>query len=482
MPTQRVLFGEWMPDQSGLAGTIKEALNVIPQLAGYGPLRTPVNYSGAASEELNNVVAGRNPTNGNTEIFAGSDTKLYKLDSADLSLDDVSKAGGYTTLEEQRWRFTQFGNTLIGANGSAKLQGWTLGTSTAWADLAADAPTARYLTVVRDFVVSGYTTSLDSQKVQWSAINNETVWTGTSSNQSDFQVIPDGGAVQGLTGGEFGLVLMEKSIYRMSYVGTPTIFQFDNISRNLGCFEPGSVVQYQGITYFLSDDGFYACDGTNVVGIGSEKVDRFFFADLDESYSYKMSATVDPIRNLVIWAYPSAGSNGTVDSLLIYNFEVKKWSRAEVSVSFVAQSATPAYTLEALDAFGTVDTITTSFDSRIWTGGKSQFVGGSGTRIVTFSGSNLTGTIQSGDLETSGSNSTINMTRPLIDNGSASVAVATRNILSEAVTFGAYTAADSEGRAAFRTTGRYHRMSVQPSGSWTSAIGLEVDIVPMGTR
>ena len=478
----RIDFGEWLPDQPGLTGVVKEALNVVPQAVGYGPLRTPVDYSQSASENINNVVAGRNPSSGNTEVFAGGATKLFKLDSNDLSLDNVSKAGGYSTPSEQKWRFTQFGNVLIGANAQAKLQYWTLGTSTAWADLAADAPTARYLTVVRDFVVTGYTSGTDPQKVQWSGINDETQWTASSTNQSDYQVIPDGGSVQGLTGGEFGLVLMERSIYRMSYVGTPTIFQFDNISRNLGCFEANSIVQYQGITYFLSDDGFYACNGTQVIGIGAEKIDRFFFADLDESYSYKMSATVDPIKNLVVWAYPSSGSNGQVDSLMIYNFETKKWSHADVTVSFVAQSATPAYTLEALDAFGTVDTITTSFDSRIWTGGKSQFVGGNNAKIVTFSGSSLTGTIQTGDIEAPGQTSTINMTRPLVDGGAADVAVATRNRLVDAISFGSYTSADSEGRAALRTTGRYHRLSVQPSGSWTTAIGIDFDLLPAGRR
>lgn len=478
----RIDFGEWLPDQPGLTGAIKEALNVIPQAVGYGPLKTPVDYSIAASETLNNVTAGRNPATGLTEVFAGSATKLYKLNSGTLALNDVSKSGGYSTPSEQKWRFTQFGNVLIAANGDEILQEWTLGTSTAWADLDAAAPTAKYLTVVRDFVVAGYTSSTDSQKIQWSGINDETAWTTSPTNQSDYQIIPDGGAVQNITGGEFGIVLLERSIYRMSYVGTPAIFQFDNIARNLGCFEPNSVVQYQGITYFLSDDGFYACNGTQVIGIGSEKVDRFFFSDLDESYAYKMSATVDPIRNLIVWAYASSGSNGAVDSLIIYNFETKRWSRAEVSVGFVAQSATPAYTLEALDVFGTLDTLASSLDSRVWTGGKSQFVGGSGAKIVTFSGTNLTGTIQTGDIEVPGRTSTINMSRPLIDAGSGQVAVATRNRLVDAITYGSYTAADSEGRAAFRSTGRYHRLSVQPTGSWTTAIGVEVDLIPAGTR
>lgn len=478
----RIEFKDWLPDQPGITGVVKEALNVVPQAVGYGPLRSIANYSQDASETLNNIVAGRNPATGTTEVFAGGATKLFKLDSSDLSLDDVSKSGGYTTPSEQKWRFTQFGDVLIAANADEKLQGWTLGTSTAWADLSADAPTARYLTVVRDFVVAGYTSATDSQKVQWSGINDETQWTQSATNQSDYQVIPDGGAVQGITGGEFGLVLMEKSIYRMSYVGTPAIFQFDNISRNLGCFEPNSIVQYQGITYFLGDDGFYACDGTQVIPIGAEKIDRYFFSDVDEAYLYKMSATVDPIKNLIVWAYPSSGANDVVDSLIIYNFELKKWSHATTTASFVAQSATPAYTLESLDAFGTLDTIGSSLDSRVWVGGKSQFVGGSGAKIVTFSGANMTGTITSGDLEVPGNISTINMSRPLIDNGSAAVAYATRNLLSSAVTFSAYTAADAEGRAAFRTTGRYHRVSVQPSGSWTAAIGIDVDMVGAGTR
>jgi hypothetical protein len=482
MATSRVSFGEWLPDQPGLTGTVKEALNVSPQAVGYGPMRSPVDYSQAASESINNVVAGRNPATGLTEVFAGGATKLFKLDSSDLSLDNVSKAGGYTTSAEQKWRFTQFGNVLIAANGDEILQYWTLGTSTAWADLDAAAPTARYVTVVRDFVVTGYTSSTDSQKVQWSAINDETQWTTTATNQADFQVIPDGGAVQAITGGEFGLVLMEKSIYRMSYVGTPAIFQFDNISRNLGCFEPNSVVQYQGVTYFLGDDGFYACNGTQVVGIGTEKVDRYFFGDLDEAYSYKISATVDPIKNLIIWAYPSSGSNGEVDSMMIYNFEIQRWTHAETTADFVAQSATPAYTLEALDVFGTLDSLTSSLDSRIWTGGKSQFVGGNGAKIVTFSGVNLTGTINTGDIEIPGSYSMLNMSRPLVDGGGASVAYASRNRLADAVTLSAYSAADSEGRAAFRTTGRYHRLSIQPSGSWTTAIGIDYDIVPAGVR
>jgi hypothetical protein len=107
-------------------------------------------------------------------------------------------------------------------------------------------------------------------------LNDETSWTDSATTQSDFQEIPDGGTIVGITGGEFGLILMDRSIHRMSYVGSPLVFQFDNITRNLGCYEANSVIQYQGLTFFLSDDGFYSCDGQTVKSIGGEKVDRYF--------------------------------------------------------------------------------------------------------------------------------------------------------------------------------------------------------------
>lgn len=479
----RIDFNEWLPDQPGVIGKMKEALNVVPQAVGYGPFPSVASYSNDADETLIAVAAAKNPTNGGTEVFAGSTGKLYKLDAVSLDLDDVSKSGGYTTPAAERWRFLQFGSTFLAANGDEKIQAWQLGSSTTWADVDAAAPTAKYITAVRDFVVTANLGTTDRNKVQWSGINDETDWTTSATNQSDFQVIPDGGEIRGITGGEFGLVLMERSIVRMSYVGTPLIFQFDNIARNLGCLEPNSVTQYQGITYWLGDDGFYACNGQEVIPIGAEKVDRYFFQNLDEGFISRMSATFDPIRNLIIWAYPSSTiGTGAVDSLLIYNFTTRNWSRAEANISYIGQSATPSFTLENLDAFGTLDTLPSSMDSIVWLGGKANVVGVQNSKIVTFTGQSMSATLDTGDLELAERVSIANMTRPLIDQGSGSVAVASRNRLGDAISFGSFVNADSEGRAALRTTGRYHRFSVKPSGSWRTAIGLEVNIVPLGNR
>ena len=482
MANQRITFGEWLPDQPSVTGALMKADNVYSRAIGYGGVPSAVDYTQAASEPLNNVVAGKNP-DGSTTIFAGSQTNLYKLDSGDMSLDDVSGAT-YATPTDQRWRFTQFGNRIIAANGYDKLQGWLLGTSTAWADLAADAPEARYVTVVRDFVVSGHIGTDYPFRVKWSGINNETSWTDSATTQSDYQEIPDGGSIVGVTGGEFGLILMDRSIYRMTYVGSPLVFQFDNISRNLGCYEANSVIQYQGLTFFLADDGFYACDGQTVASIGGEKVDRFFFSDVDEEYLFNMSAAIDPIKNLVIWAYPAKGQGGNVNKLLIYNFQTKKWSSGGTDVDRVASSSSPSTTLEGLDVISSsIDALGTSLDSRIWLGGKLLFAGVRGNKVVTFTGANSTATIQTGELSLENRKTAITLVQPIVDNGSCDVAVFSRDLLTTQVVFGSATSADSENRVSVRSMGRYHRLQFNPTGAnWDSIIGADVEIVPMGGR
>lgn len=471
---QRLTFGEWLPDQPGLVGALQDAKNVIAQTTGYGPFPLMVDYSASASENLNSVFTGEFGANSN--IFAGGNSKLFKFDSTDLSMDDVSKVGGYTGTKP--WKFTQFGKVVIAANGAEKLQAWTLGTSTVFADLAAAAPIASYISVVRDFVVAANIASYPN-RVQWSDINDETDWTSGPTSQSDYQDIPDGGNIVGITGGEFGVILLEQAVVRMSYIGAPLFFQFDTISRSLGCYEAGSIAQYGPLTFFLSDDGFYVCDGQAVRPIGAEKVDRWFFDDLDPANIGKMSAAIDPIRKVVAWSYPNTRAG---QSILLYNWQVQRWTYADTTANYIASMATAAVTLEGLDLYSaSIDALGTSLDSRTWLGGKFVFSGLQGTKIVTFTGQPSTANIETGDF-VAGQNSVVRLARPQVDNGSASVAVASRDRLDDQISFGTAAPADSDNRVSLRSFGKYHRMRVIPSGIWTTIVGVDVDTVNAGRR
>lgn len=473
MAIKRLVLGEWLPDQPGLTGALTEAKNVVPVLSGYGQLPSAQVFSNAASENLLTTVAGK--FGDTVQLFAGSATKLFKFDPNDLDLDDVSKSGGYTSVND--WNFTQFGKILIAANGVGKMQAWEIGVSTAWADLSASAPIARFVTVVRDFVVAARNTS-NPNRIFWSDINDETNWVSGTTSQSDFQDIPDGGNVQGVTGGEFGLVFLEKAIYRMSYVGSPLFFQFDAISRSQGCYEPNSIVQQGSRTFFLSDDGFYMCDGQSVVPIGAEKVDRWFFDDVDEGNIDRMSTAIDPERHLVAWCYPNANAGQT---MLVYNWQTGKWSYGVTTVDYISNAITVGTTLEQLNIYSTLEGIPASLDSRLWAGGKPLFAGVRDAQIVLFGGAPMAPELITGDIE-EGLQSIVKMAMPQIDGGSADVAVSSRFRLDQGITFGSDVSADAENRVSLRSVGRYHRLRIKPTGDWKTIMALDIDVQPVGGR
>ena len=536
MATQRISFKDWLPDQPSILDAVSEANNVIPLAIGYGPFKSAVNYSGSASEDLNNCFAAK--VNNSVSIFTGGATKLFKLDSTDLSLDDVSKASGYTG--DNRWQFVQFGNYALATNGSEKIQYYDVNSSSLFADLAAAAPVAKYITAVRDFVVgANIGGGTYPSRVQWSDINDPTDWTAGAASQSDYQDLPDGGDITGITGGEFGIVFLEKAIVRMSYIGSPLFFQFDTISRNVGCIEGNSIAQYGGITYFLSDDGFYSCNGQQIIGIGAEKVDRYFFNNANIGDIDSISAAVDPERNIVVWNYTNV-SGGR--SLLIYNFETQKWSEADTDVNYLSTLATTGTSLDAIDsaynisagsfvngkqytirtvgttsftsigavantvgvlftatgagsgtgvaidmaasaaASKTIDTLTTTLDDRLYAGGKFLFGGVKSNKIITFTGTPSTANITTNDLEY-GYNSIVTLVRPSVGNGSANVSIASRRMLDDTLTYSTPVSASQEDRASVRSYGRYHRINITPTGSnWYSAIGLDLDYSEQGTR
>jgi len=472
----RIQFEEWLPDQPSVT-SLRDAKNVYPTSIGYAPFNNSVDFSQAASENLNSVFGAK--YGDEVAIFAGSATKLFKLDATDLSVDDKSKSGGYTG---DRWNFTQFGKVVIGANNQSRLQYWEIGTSTLFADLDANAPVAKYVTVVRDFVVTAnLDAGINTNKVQWSDINDETTWTSGTTSQSDFQIIPDGGDITGLTGGEIGLIFLEKSIVRMSYAGSPLFFQFDTISRGLGCLDGNSIAQYGATSFFLSADGFYKCDGQTVTGIGTEKVDRYFFDDADLTSLTTMSAAADPIKKLVVWNYKNVDGGR---SILIYNWQLNKWSRATTTSTGVGSISTSGYTLESMESalgYTSIDALPASLDSRLWVGGKFLFAGFQDTKIVTFTGTSYNSELITPDIEL-GYNSVVTLARPQIDNGSADIKVASRRELDDNIAFGSSVSTSQEGRASLRSAGRYHRFSITPTGNWTNAISLDVDVKPQGNR
>jgi len=488
-----IKFGEWLPDQPALQSIgATEAKNVIPALSGYRQFNSLAAVSGAATNDILAMFAGKDD-DGNHAIYVGDSAKLYKFNAADSALTDKSKAGGYSTASTDTWNFAQFGETLIATNFTDVIQVATVAGSAVFADLSGSPPKAKFLAVVRDQVMTGYTNDSDGVKpyrLRWSAINDHTGWTSGTS-LSDYQDIPDVGDCTGLVGGEYAVALFEKAIVRGVFVGAPLVFNFQKVTSALGCSVPGSVVSAGSARiFFLSDDGFYMLRGNELASIGAEKVNRFFFDRFQVNFKQNMVAEIDPLHQTVVWAYPSIDSaDGSNDELLIYNYALDRWSRAVVDCDALANLSTAGYTLEQLDNISaSIETLPSSLDDAMWKGGTFFFAGAVDKKVASFTGTVLDATLETGEFVTApGQRSIVNAVLPYIEHDDSvsptiSVAVGSRLRQIDQPTFATATTQTSDGYCPARSHGQFHRIRMSISGEFNVAQGVDVDSKQLGVR
>jgi hypothetical protein len=478
-------FAEYRPDLPALGPFAREARNVVPAAQSYRPLNALSSASSALTARAQGAAWFRG-TDGTTKMFAGDATKLYLLD--DATWDDVSQAATtYAPGADGTWRFTQFGVLAIAVDGVSDPQKFDLGAGTAWADLGGTPPAAKFIGTARDFVVLANIGST-RQRVKWSGFNNAEQWTPSASTQSDEQDMPDGGEITGFVGGEYGVVFQEASIRRMSYEGPPTVFRFDKIANDLGCTVPNSVAGFIDRAFFLHKSGFYmVVGGQQVVPIGRDKIDRTFWAEFDEGNMFRCSAAIDPVRSLYIFAYPAAGSSGTPNRLLIYNWVDERWARAILECEIVFGGVSQqSYTLEDLDSFGTLETLPYSLDSSFWTGSLSPLLFAFDTthKSGSFSGATLEAVCETGEFNPgNGKRSIIRGCRPLIDGGSPLISIGSREVQQAAVAYGDGVGLTPAGLAPVYTSGRYFRArATMPAGEvWNNMQGIDdLDVRPAG--
>ena len=89
MPTKRVQFTDWLPDQPDNSGALNEAKNVTPVSVGYQPFPNAEDFSEAAAENINSVFVAKFDTE--VVLFAGGATKIFKFNSSTEALEDKSK-------------------------------------------------------------------------------------------------------------------------------------------------------------------------------------------------------------------------------------------------------------------------------------------------------------------------------------------------------------------------------------------------------
>jgi hypothetical protein len=482
-------FAEFAPDQPRLdGGASGHVLNVVPATSqSYGPLPALAPIGNALATPCQGAASFRGP-DGTILNVAGDAQKLYRWDGA--YWNDISRSGSpYGTAADQGWSFAQFGKFAVATNGVDRPQIFDITLGGQFSDLAAAPFGARFVSTVRDFVMLGQKAD-DQSAVQWSALNDVTSWT-IGLDQSDEQHFPDGGRVTGVVGGQYAIVFQETAIRRGTYVGPDLIFQFDPISTERGCAVPGSIAGYQQLVFFLAADGFFLlAGGESERPIGNQKVDEWFWANVNQDYLYRISAAIDPTRKLYIVAFPSTASgDGRPDTQLLYNWTIDRWSRAEIELAVLCRMMSKlGYTMDSLDSdYPDLDAMPLSLDSALLTGSPLAQLAAFGVdkRMAFFEGPNLAAQIDTVEAEvTPGARSFVRSIRPAVDGGAVSVELGTRERANDAVVWSAAAPQNAAGECPQRSTARYHRarVSIAADGQWTHAQGIDIDATAEGER
>ena len=485
----QIPFGEWLPDQpehgkngANVANNVYHAANTykrFPSLVSYSSNTTSTDSKGAGSfRDNSNTVYN----------FVATRTNLYQLTSGAFTSRKASLTGAATDF----WTFTQFGEYVIASNGVDAVQYYLMGTSTNFANLTAiqtagTCPVFRVSGVVRDFLVAGNIVNA-TNRIQWSGINDITVWSG---KQSDSQDLPgSGGQVVAITSGEVGYVFRQNQIIRMDYVGGNVVFRLSVISPNRGAVFGRTVCQDNRQIFFYADDGFYQINGDQVIPIGVEKVNRFFDLDLNKAYSDRICAAVDPFNQLAMWLYPSqdntTNTTGICDKIIIYNYATKKWSLAKANASTIFSQFVGAYTVELMDIISqNLENINAALDTDFWSGGQ-RLLGAidSDYKAAIFSGTSNECEVETAEIEPfPGLRSNITGIRPIVD-AAATVTVKARERLADTESETSSASMVSSGINPVRKSGRYVRANVKVASGTTFNHAQGVDLVASraGTR
>lgn len=481
-----VAIGPYEPDVASV-GTSKSSYvnNVVPRVDGYGPIPSVTAFASAMTGNCRGVV-GCVQLDNSTAIFGGNDSTLYKLNPTSRVWADVSKGGGYSVGTKELWDFTQFGNNVIAVTNNNNPQVYTLGSSTLFADLAGSPPQARRATVVGDFLVLAGLTA-NPNRIQWSAINNITGWTA-GTDQSDYQDFPDGGYVQGIAGGEIGLVFQDRAIRRMIYVGPPLIFQFQRISEDRGVLMRYSICKSGGLTFFLGNDGFYMIDRSGTMTpIGAKRVNRTILADADLTDPRYMQAVADPISQRVFWFYKSVASSNvkTLDKFVCYDWSLDRFSAGDFDVVAGTSIIPLSTTLESLDAIAALDSLPYSLDSYTSTFASSLALMNANNQLGFLTGDNLEATLDTPEGAIgNGVRTFVRDIAPVGDSYSAKVSIRYRDRIIDPISQSSETGIGVRGYAPQRVNARFNTARIRiPAGEqWTFIRSVDVDARAGGKR
>lgn len=171
----------------------------------------------------------------------------------------------------------------------------------------------------------------DNGYVMWSVPGDPTDFTGSGSGAANVtgQKLVRAMPLRGGPGNApSGLFWSADSLIRASYVGGAAIFQFDTISTQSSILGSNTVIEYDGIFYWIGTDRFLMFNGV-VREIPNDMNQNYFFDGLNQQYRQKVFAFKVPRFGEIWWCYPR-GDATEPSHAVIFNVRENTWYDCEL--------------------------------------------------------------------------------------------------------------------------------------------------------
>jgi len=219
------------------------------------------------------------------------------------------------------------------------------------------------------------TGEFNSMLVRWSDQEDFTNWTPASNTTSGENTLADGTEIIGAVRTRSAILIWtDNALYSMAFIGGRFVFSFNQLGTNCGLIAPHAAIDYDGISYWMGDNNFYAYDGR--VNNLPCTVRRHLFEDFNNTNKDKVYAGINSEFKEIIWLYPK-GNSTEPNAYVIYNPEEKTWVFGDSFYTTFKDRTVFSNTI----ATGNVSATTDSF---VWDNEPENTYTGDGTALSSF--------------------------------------------------------------------------------------------------
>ena len=291
----------------------------------------------ANNTSTNTLSGGARAVNGTTR--AAHTAGVTITDISDYVAWGEASSADYT-IDPGLWVLDNYGTKLIALIYNGKCFEWdATGSTSTRATVIANTPTAsrhvlvstpdRHLVFFGTETTIGNTATQDDMFIRWSnqeEITGANSYTVTATNTAGTQRLAAGSVIMGAKRGRDAIyVWTDTSLFLMRFVGQPFTFSFEQAGTNCGLIGKNACVEVDGISYWMSENGFFMYDGQ--LKSMPCLVEDFVYDGLNSTPKDLINCGLNNLFGEIQWFYCSTGSD-VVDRVVTYSYvESKMYKR-----------------------------------------------------------------------------------------------------------------------------------------------------------